>query len=230
MRALASFWEGLQYAFGFRPIRTLILMVAVTSFTAMSQTTLMPLFAAQVLGGEARTLGWLLGASGVGALAGSLYLASRHTVLGLGRVIAGACGVLGIGLIVFSFSRSLVFSLPLLVVVGFSMVVEMASCNTVLQTIVHDDKRGRVMALFTMAFFGVAPLGSLAAGGLATLIGAPMTLTIAGCVCIAAAITFASRLSSLRPLIRPIYQTKGILPQVAEGMQTTETIPTALRE
>jgi MFS family permease len=230
LRALASLREGLHYAFGFRPIRTLILLVAVTSLVATSQSTLMPIFAAQVLGGQERTLGLLLGSAGLGALVGSLYLASRRTVVGLGRVIAIACATLGVGLILFSVSRSLEFSLPLLSVVGFSMVVQMASTNTVLQTIVHDDKRGRVMALYTMAFLGVAPLGSLLAGGVAALVGAPMTLTLAGAVCIVAASVFASRLPSLRPLIRPIYQRKGILPQIAEGIQSTEPISTAPRD
>jgi MFS family permease len=224
MHALKSLWEGWRYAFGFRPIRSLILIVAVASMTTMSQSTLMPLFAAQVLGGQERTLGLLLGASGLGALAGSLYLASRRTVVGLGRVIAGAGIAMGTGLILFSFSTSLAFSLPLLVLLGFSMVVEVASANTVLQTIVDDDKRGRVMALFTMAFLGVAPLGSLLAGGIATLIGAPETLLIAGCVSITAAGVFAWRLSGLRPFIRPIYQAKGILPQVAEGLKNTATV------
>jgi MFS family permease len=226
-RPVEALREGLAYAFGFRPIRTLILMVAVTSLTAMSQATLMPVFAADVLGGRARTLGWLLGASGLGAFGGSLYLASRRSVLGLGRVIAVACGALGIALILFSTSRSLVLSLPMLVVIGFSMVVEVASANTVLQTIVDDDKRGRVMSLFTMAFLGVAPLGSLLAGAVATWIGAPATLSIAGCVCIGAAAVFAWRLRHLRPLIRPIYQAKGILPQVAAGLQHTQPIATA---
>ena len=208
----------------------MILLVAVTSLVATSQSTLMPIFAAQVLGGQERTLGLLLGSAGLGALVGSLYLASRRTVVGLGRVIAIACATLGVGLILFSVSRSLEFSLPLLSVVGFSMVVQMASTNTVLQTIVHDDKRGRVMALYTMAFLGVAPLGSLLAGGVAALVGAPMTLTLAGAVCIVAASVFASRLPSLRPLIRPIYQRKGILPQIAEGIQSTEPISTAPRD
>ena len=224
MRAIDSLWQGLRYAFGFPPIRTILLLVAVTSLIAMSQSTLMPIFAAQILGGTERTLGWLLGASGFGALGGSLYLASRRTVLGLGRVIAMACGALGVGMMLFSLSRSLAFSLPLLVLVGFAMVVQMASANTVLQTIVEDDKRGRVMALFTMAFLGVAPFGSLLGGGVATLLGAPTTVLIAGGACLLAAIAFALQLSRLRPLIRPIYQTKGILPQVAQAIQQTDAI------
>lgn len=227
---LRSLWDGVRYAFGFRPIRTFLVMVAVTSVTSISQSTLMPIFAARELGGHARTYGLLLGASGLGALCGSLYLASRRTVVGLGRVIAIACAVLGISLVLFSFSRSLIFSLPLLMLTGFSLVVQMASSNTVLQTIVDDDKRGRVMALYTMAFLGVAPLGSLLAGGIATLVGAPTTLAIAGTVCVLTALVFALRLPGLRPLIRPIYQSKGILPQVADGMRDTAAIATTTHE
>ncbi len=227
---LRSLWDGVRYAFGFRPIRTFLVMVAVTSVTSISQSTLMPIFAARELGGHARTYGLLLGASGLGALCGSLYLASRRTVVGLGRVIAIACAALGISLVLFSFSRSLIFSLPLLMLTGFSLVVQMASSNTVLQTIVDDDKRGRVMALYTMAFLGVAPLGSLLAGGIATLVGAPTTLAIAGTVCVLTALVFALRLPGLRPLIRPIYQSKGILPQVADGMRDTAAIATTTHE
>jgi MFS family permease len=212
-RAAAALWEGIHYAYRSRPIRTLLAVVAVMSLVAMSQSTLMPVVAAQVLGGSAATLGWLLGATGAGALAGSAYLAARRSVLGLGGVIAGACATLGICMILFSLSRSLAISLPLLVVGGFALMVQMASCNTLLQTIVDDDKRGRVMALFAMAFLGVAPLGSLVGGGIAALIGAPMTLAAAGGVCIVIGIVFAMQLPALRPLMRPIYQSRGILPR-----------------
>ena len=143
-------------------------------------------------------------------------------MVGLGRVIALSGAALGAGLILFSFSRSIYFSLPLLTMIGFSMVVEVASCNTVLQTIVHDDKRGRVMALFTMAFLGVSPLGSLLAGAIATLASAQVTLAIAGAVCLVSAAVFAGQLRHIRPLIRPIYETKGILPQLAAGIEQSQ--------
>lgn len=224
LRALESFSQGLRYAFGSVPIRTLLLTVAVTSLTSMSQSTLMPIFAARVLDGGARTYGWLLGATGVGALSGSLYLASRRSVLGLGRVIAVGCALAGICMAGFAWSTSIWLSMPLLAVVGFSLVSSMAACNTVLQTIVDDDKRGRVMALFTMSFLGVAPLGSLAGGSIAELVGAPATVSLCGLGCLAMAGVFTLRLPALRPLLRPIYESKGILPQVAQGLQNTEAI------
>jgi predicted MFS family arabinose efflux permease len=223
-KAWASLREGVRYAFGFAPIRTLLTVVAVTSLTSMSQSTLMPIFAARILGGGERTLGWLLGATGVGALVGSLYLASRRTVVGLGRVVTVAGFVLGFAMLGFAWSQWLALSLPLLAVIGLCLVVQMASCNTMLQTIVDDDKRGRVMALFAMAFLGVAPLGSIWGGAVATLLGAPATVTIAAVGCFATATYFALRLPKLRPLIRPIYQSKGILPQVAAAIESTEAL------
>ena len=229
-RPLESFLEGLRYAFGFPPMRVLLTMVAFTSLAAMSQTTLMPIFAGSILGGGERTLGWLLGASGLGALAGSLYLAARRTVLGLGRVIAVSCALLGATLIVFSMSRSFVFSLVLLVVAGFAFVAQMAAANTVMQTLVDDDKRGRVMALFSMAFLGIAPFGSLLAGGIATVAGAPLSLAIAGAVLLLVAARFAWVLPKLRPFIRPIYRAKGILPEIAAGLEETESVTTTLPE
>jgi MFS family permease len=210
-------------------------LVAATSLMGMSQSVLMPIFADRILkahsdsGGE-RLLGILLGAAGFGALCGSLYLASRRTVLGLGRVIACACASLGMSIMLFAVSRSLLFSLPLLAIAGGSLVVAMASCNTVLQTIVEDDKRGRVMSLFTMCFLGVAPFGSLLAGAVANVIGAPWTLALAGAGSLAAGIVFALKLPSLRPHIRPIYQKKGILPQVAEGLQSAAIVTAATHE
>jgi MFS family permease len=216
-----SLVEGFRYAFGFAPVRTLLLMTAITSLMAMSQSVLMPLFAKEIYGGDAKLLGLLLFATGIGAVTGSLYLASRRSVLGLGRVIWIACLALGLGFIFFSQVRSLWIAVPLLVITGGAMVTQMASCNTVLQTIVEDDKRGRVMSLFTMAFMGMSPFGSLLAGALAGFWGAPRTLLLAGSICCTAALAFALYLPRLRPLVRPIYQRKGILPEVAEGLQAS---------
>lgn len=220
-----SLVEGFSYGLGFRPLRVLLLMTAITSLMVMSQSVLMPLYADRILAqpginGEL-LLGLLLGASGVGALTGSLYLASRRTVLGLGRVIAISGTSLGIGLALFAYSPVLWLSLPLLVICGGATVVQIASCNTLLQTIVDDDKRGRVMSLFTMAFMGMAPFGSLLAGTLAARWGAPATLALAGIICLGASSFFALALPRLRPLVRPIYQRKGILPEVALGMQAS---------
>jgi MFS family permease len=177
----------------------------------MPYTVLMPVFAKNILHGGPHTLGFLLGASGVGALVGAIYLASRKSVLGLGRLIIIALNIFGIGLIAFSVSRTLVFSLLLLVFTGFGMMVQMASSNTVLQTIVEEDKRGRVMSLYTMAFMGMAPFGSLLAGSLASKIGAPGTIMISGIACILGSILFARRLPALREMVRPIYIEKEIL-------------------
>jgi MFS family permease len=223
-KARDAFKEGLRYAYGFAPIRTLLVMVAITSMTAVSQSTLMPVFAGTILGGGERTLGWLLGASGLGALAGSLYLASRRTVVGLIRVIAISCATTGTMLLLFSVSRSFEFSLVLLVISGFAIVTQMAASNTVLQTLVDDDKRGRVMALFSMAFLGVAPLGSLLSGAVATWFGAPTSIAIAGVICLLAATTFALNIKRLRPVIRPVYQAKGILPVIAKGIEASESV------
>lgn len=227
-RPLAAFREGLGYAFGFAPIRTLLVLVALMSMTAMSQTTLMPIFAASVLGGEEQTLGWLLGASGLGALVGSLYLASRRTVLGLGRVIVGGCLAVGVALLGFACSCWLPLSLALLTISGGALVMLMAASNTILQTIVDDDKRGRVMALYAMSFLGIAPLGSLAGGAIATPLGAPAAVGIAGAICCGVGLWFAVRLPQMRFLVRPIYRTKGILPPLADSSDAI--VPLALDE
>lgn len=227
-RAIEAFREGLGYALGFRPIRTLLVFVALTSLTTISQSTLMPVFAGTILGGGERSLGWLLGSSGLGALCGSLYLASRRSVLGLGTVITVSCGVLGTALLLFSLSRSMPVSMLLLVFSGGAMVMQMAASNTILQTLVDDDKRGRVMALFSMAFLGVAPLGSLAAGAIATPLGAPACVAIAGVICLFLSVWFAWELPTLRRQIRPIYRSKGILPEIAVAIESADqAIPPA---
>jgi MFS family permease len=154
-------------------------------------------------------LGFLMGASGVGALIGAIYLASRTSVLGLGRIIVTASSILGIGLIAFSLSRFLPLSLLLMVFVGFGMMVQMASSNTIIQTIVEEDKRGRVMSFYTMAFMGMVPFGSLLAGSLASKIGAPETVMIGGMACVLGSVLFAKNLPSLRKEVRPIYVKKG---------------------
>jgi MFS family permease len=203
--------EGFAYAFGFPPIRSLLLLLALTSLTATPYTVLMPVFAKNILHGGAHTLGFLLGASGVGATVGAIYLASRKSVLGLGRIITIALNIFGIGLIAFSISRAFSLSLLFLGFTGFGMMVQMASSNTVLQTIVEEDKRGRVMSLYTMAFMGMVPFGSLLAGSLASKIGVPGTIMISGIACIVGSILFARKLPLLRELVRPIYMRKGII-------------------
>ena len=210
--------DGIRYAFGFPPIRVLLLLLALVSLAAMPLTVLMPVFATKVLGGGPRLLGALTAAIGIGALVGALLMAYRRTVLGLGRQIAWASGVFGLGLVAFSFSRSLWISFPILAVLGFAMMLAIAASNTVLQTIVDDDKRGRVMSFYTVALLGTAPLGSLLAGSLASYFGAITTVQVAGVVCVLGAVGFARQLPAIRELIRPIYRRIGILPDVTTAI------------
>jgi len=163
-------------------------------------------------------------ASGVGALMGAIYMASRQSVLGLGRKIVLACTLFACGIMAFSESRLLWLSFLTLVVSGFGMMVMMAACNTILQTIVDDDKRGRVMSLYTMAFMGLAPFGSLIGGGVATALGTPTALLLCGAGCLAAGLVFGIRLAALRRLIRPIYMQRGILPEAASGIQPVQDL------
>lgn len=211
--------EGLAYAFGFAPIRRIIALLALVSLLGVPVSVLMPVFAGDILGGGPHTLGFLLSSLGCGALGGALWLASRRSVLGLGRVIPSASALFGAGLVAFSFSRTLWLSCSLLVVAGFGFMVQNASSNTVIQTIVDDSKRGRVMSFYMMAFLGTAPFGSLLAGSLSASIGAPHTLAIGGACCMAGAAWFARGLPALRALVRPIYIRMGILPQVAAGLE-----------
>jgi MFS family permease len=203
--------EGFSYAFGFAPIRSVLLLLGLVSLMGMPFTVLMPIFAEKILHGGPQALGFLSGATGVGAIAGSIYLASRKSVLGLGRIIVISSNLFGIGLIGFSLSRLFWLSLLMMLLTGFGMMVEMASSNTVLQTIVEEDKRGRIMGFYTMAFMGMVPFGSLLAGTLANNIGAPNTVMIGGVACILGSVLFAKKLPSLRRITRPIYVEKGII-------------------
>lgn len=219
--------EGLSYAFGFAPMRAIILLLGLVSLMGMPYTVLLPVFAKEVLHGGSHTFGFLMGASGIGALVGALYLASRKSVLGLGKVMPLSAALFGFGLVVFSLSRHFMLSLVFMFITGVGMMMQMASSNTILQTIVEDDKRGRVMSFYTVAFMGTAPFGSLLAGGLASRLGAPNTLIIGGISCILGAVIFTSKLSDLRKRIHPIYVKLGIIPEVASGIQTTTelTVP-----
>ncbi len=227
---LEELTEGWKYVVQFRPIRYILLLLAVVSLVGMPYTALMPIFAGSILHGGAHTLGFLMGASGVGALAGAVTLAARRSVLGLGRVIPLTAAAFGASLVAFAASRQLWLSLLLLVVTGFGFMQQMASSNTILQTIVEDDKRGRVMSFYSMAFQGVAPFGSLIAGAVASRIGAPPTLMIGGSLCVAGAALFASQLSVIRRAVRPIYVSMGILPEVATGIQTASVLQTPPEE
>jgi MFS family permease len=221
--------EGLRYVWGFKPIRTLLLLSAVMSVAGMpSVSVLMPIFADALSGPGrgAQTLGFIMAASGVGALAGAVYLASRPSVVGLGKVIALAGALFGGSIAVFALSRHLWLSLLIIPLAGMGMLLNFASANTVLQTLADEDKRGRVMSFFTMAFVGMAPFGNLLAGSLASRLGpgvtgASRTLMLAGGVCVATSAAFLWILPSMRKLVRPVYVRKGILPEeVAAGLQT----------
>ena len=203
--------EGFNYTFGFPPIKYIILLLALVSLTAMPYTVLMPVFAKEFLHGGSHTFGFLMGASGLGALLGALYLASRKNVLGLDKVIPMAATTFGLGLIAFSFSRHIMLSMGLMVFIGLGMMLQMATSNTIIQTVVEDDKRGRVMSFYTMAFMGTAPFGSFLAGSLASRVGAPNTLLIGGLTCILGAILFSWKLPRLKEAILPIYVKMGIL-------------------
>jgi MFS family permease len=228
---LADLKEGLAYVWGFVPIRVLLIVMAVLSLTGIpALTTLMPIFGDYFGGREhgSRALGFLMGASGLGALAGAIYLAGRRTVVGLGRVIGFAAGVLGLSLVAFSLSRTYWLSLLIVAAAGWATMTTFASANTLLQTLVDDDKRGRVMSFFSMSFIGMAPFGNLLAGTLASVLGArddvrgaTRVQLLTGLVCFAAAGAFMWMLPSLRAMVRPVYVRKGILPEeVAVGMET----------
>lgn len=210
----ADLKEGWKYVSASPPIRSVLLLVALVSLVGMPYTALMPVFAEAVLHGNAKTLGWLMAAGGLGAVAGALMLATRATVLGLGRVIAWSTALFGVGLMVFGASHSIWTSLVVSTAASFGMMTHMASCNTILQTIVDEDKRGRVMSYYSMALQGVGPFGSLLAGAVASRIGAGPTVIAGGALVLAGAAWFDRELPYLRRLLRPRYRELGILPPV----------------
>ncbi|MFZ5979030.1 MAG: MFS transporter [Candidatus Zixiibacteriota bacterium] len=223
-RVISDFVEGFKYAYGFPPIRSILLLLALVSLMGMPYAVLMPVFARDILHGGPHTLGFLMGAVGTGALVGAIYLASRKTVLGLGSIVGYAAGTFGAGLILFSLSRHQWVSLVLLFFVGMGMMLQMAASNTILQTIVDDDKRGRVMSFYAMSFFGMAPLGSIIAGSLGSRIGTSNTVMLGGICCIIGTLFYMYRLPSLTKLVRPIYVKKGVMPEVAAGLQAANSM------
>jgi MFS family permease len=213
---------GFRYVREFAPVRSGLLLVALVSTLGMPYQVLMPVIASEVLGGGASTLGLLMTATGVGALGGTLYLAWRHTVVGLGRRIAQAATAFGVALVVFGLSDRLWLSLLVLPVSGAGFIIALAATNTVVQTIVPEELRGRVMAFYTMSFLGTAPIGSLLAGFAAERIGAPATIVAGGVSCVAAGVWFHTRLPKLRAIVRPIYAERGLLvmPDADSGAKT----------
>jgi MFS family permease len=214
-KVLHEVLEGWRYVTGSVPIRSILTNLSLVSLFGVPFSVLMPIFASKVLGGDANTLGLLMAASGVGALAGAMSLAVRRSVVGLGRRIVIATALFGAALMVFSFSKVLWLSMLALCVAGYGMMQQMAASNTILQTIVEDEKRGRVMAFYSMAFQGMAPFGSLLAGSLASRFSAPVAVTVSGAACLVGSMWFASRLSEVRVFVRPIYAKLGIIPEIA---------------
>lgn len=196
--------EGVLYAFGHRAIRYILLLLVLVSLLGVSSSVLMPVFAKEILGGDARVLGLLMGSVGLGALGGAFYLAQRRSVYGLENDIIAATILFGLGLAIFSFSHTVIFSLLIMLLSGFGMIVTISASNTVLQFLTSDDKRGRVMSFFSMSFMGVAPFGSLLAGSLADRIGAAHTVFISGASCIIGALFLATRISVLKHSVRNI--------------------------
>jgi MFS family permease len=202
---------GWNYAFRSPPIRAILLLSALVSLMGMQYTALVPVVADKILQGNAQTLGFLMAASGIGALLGGIYLATRQTVVCLGKLIILGPAILGLGLILFASSRWLPLSQLALGCVGLGTILQIAAGSTVLQTIVDDDKRGRVMSLYTMSFLGITPFGSLLGGALANQIGVTTTLIIAGIACICGSIGFNRQLPALKEIVHKIYVRKGII-------------------
>jgi MFS family permease len=205
--------EGWTYVAAFVPIRSILLLFALLSLMGWPFMVLMPIFAAKILHGGPHTLGFLMGAVGVGSLASALSLVMRRSVRGLTRVIPVAAVIFGIGLIAFGFSHYLWLSMLMMLVTGFGMMQGLTGSNTIIQTLVDEKMRGRVMSYYTMAFVGMAPFGSLLAGAMAHAIGAPQTVILSGIACILGGIWFTSQLPAIRRDMRPIYQRLGIIPQ-----------------
>ncbi len=208
---LVQMREGWDYVRTFRPIRTILLLFSLISLMGYPYGVLLPIFAAQVLHGGAATLGWLTGASGIGALVSALSLAVRKSVVGLARMLQVAAAVLGGALILFGLSHTLWLSLVLMVFAGFGLMQGAAASNTIIQSLVPEGKRARAMSYYTMAFFGAAPFGSLLAGALAHRFGAPHTVVVTGLFCIAGSLWFRLELPKIGAIMRPIYEQAGLL-------------------
>ncbi|HEX6267705.1 MAG TPA: MFS transporter [Burkholderiales bacterium] len=200
---------GARYAYGFLPARSALLLLTSISMTVGSYVALMPWFAREAFHGDSGTLGMLISAAGLGALTGMFYLAMRTGIRGLFSLLAWTSSAAGAALFVFSFATSLWLALPALYCVGLGMMLTAASTNTVLQSIVPDELRGRVASLYVMSFIGMSPLGALAAGWVAERAGPPVTLAGCGMAALAAAGVYASRLRAIRREIRPVYERLG---------------------
>jgi MFS family permease len=203
---------GWRYVIGYDPIRSILALIAFISLVGLPYTVLLPVFAREILRGGPNTFGLLTGATGLGAFISAILLAMRKSIVGLGKRMAITSLMFGAALIAFAFSQIFWLSMLLMLVVGFSMMQAIASGNTILQTIVDEDKRGRVMSFYTLAFIGAAPIGSLFAGALADKVGAVPTVIVCGLFCIIASLWFFGRLENIRKIVRPLYVERGILP------------------
>jgi MFS family permease len=221
---LAHIREGFAYAFGSPPTRGTLILFALVSLVGVPYVVLLPAFARDVLSGDARTLGLLTSCAGLGALGGALWLAARDSLRGIGGLVIRSTGALGVALVAFASSRAFWLSALLLVVSGFSLMLATASVNTAIQTLVSDRMRGRVMSLYAMAFIGVTPVGSLAGGALATRLGAPWTVAMGGLGCVALSVVFAPKLANLGDDVHRIAESRGVLPEVATGLQTASEL------
>ncbi len=216
---LAQMREGWSYVAGFAPIRTILLLFALLSLMGWPFMVLMPMFAAQVLHGGPHTLGFLMGAVGVGSLGSALAMVVRRSVRGLTRMIPIAAVAFGAGLIAFGLSHFFWLSMAMMLLTGFGMMQGLTASNTIVQTLVEEKMRGRVMSYYTMAFVGMAPFGSLLAGASAHIIGAPRTVIVSGAACILGAVWFWTRLTAIRTEMRPIYERLGIVPQSSPAIE-----------
>jgi MFS family permease len=221
-RFFSEMREGFGYVAAFTPIRDLLLLLACVSLSGMPYAVLMPVFATKVHHGGPHTLGLLMAATGSGALCSALWLATRTSVLGLGRIMSGAGAVFGAALIGFSYSRELWLSLPLLMLVGSGMMMQMAATNTLIQTLVDERMRGRVMSFYTMAFFGMTPFGSLLAGVVSARFSAEVAVRSGGLITLCAVALFVRRLPQLREQARPVYERLGILQPQAAAIEVEE--------
>ena len=210
--------EGWTYVANSTPIRTIFLLFAVISLMGWPFTVLMPVFALKILNGGPHTYGFLMGAVGVGALISAYSLAVRSSVRGLTKMIPISAGMLGGGLIVFGLSKNFWLSLLMLSFCGFGMMQQMSASMTIVQTIVEESKRGRVMSYSTVALVGMAPFGGLMAGTLANSIGAPKTVMVSGACCLLGALWFLTQIKDVRKIMRPIYVNLGIVPPEVDAV------------
>ncbi|HOU96755.1 MAG TPA: MFS transporter [Bacteroidales bacterium] len=211
--------EGLAYTFGFKPIRSLILLLALVNLMGASYQVLMPVYAKDILHGGSDFFGFLMSSAGLGALISALYLASRESVLKLGNIIPVSAALFGVSLIILSVVKTFYLSVIIMVFVGAGLMCHSAGTNTILQTITNDDMRGRVMSYYTMAIMGTLPFGNLLTAALAKLLGTPAAIFIGGLSSLVGALLFLKKLPELRKIVRPVYIKMGIIPEVASGLQ-----------